>query len=156
MSIIIQFHVLTVLRNKATLLWISWALMHVCQNQLHLQPWLDVFRSGVYCMCSYMYIYYTRTYTHCHIHNVNAYIMCMHAYNRVAQSEFRKISGSSRKSSLGAAEEVHSARAKSRESKVKGGGSSWTQYEEIRRFVQKSFFSVELRGHEKIRRFGHK
>ena len=33
-----------------------------------------------------------------------------------------EISGSSRKSSLGAAEEVHSARAKYRESKVGGGG----------------------------------
>ena len=57
-----------------------------------------------------------------------------------------EISGSSRKSSLGTAEEVHSARAKYRESKVGGGGgSSRTQYEKTRRFVQKSFFSVEYR-----------
>ena len=37
--------------------------------------------------------------------------------------------------------EVHSARAKYRESKVgRGGGSSRTQYDKIRRFVQKSVF----------------
>ena len=51
-----------------------------------------------------------------------------------------EISGSSRKSSLGAAGEVHSARAKYRESRVEsggGGGSRRTQYEKIRRFVQK-------------------
>ena len=51
-----------------------------------------------------------------------------------------EISGSSGKSSLGAAEEVHSARAKHRESKVRGGGSSLTRHEKIRRFVQKSDF----------------
>ena len=53
-----------------------------------------------------------------------------------------EISGS-RKNSLSAAEEVHSARRKyCGESKVGGwgGGSSRTQYEKICRFVQKSFF----------------
>ena len=59
-----------------------------------------------------------------------------------------EISGSSRKSSLDAAEEVHSARAKY---KVGGGGgvSSRTQYERIRRLVQTTFFSVEYRDLEK-------
>ena len=52
-----------------------------------------------------------------------------------------EISGSSRRCSLGAAEKVHSARAKYRESKFGGGGSSRIQYEQIRRFVQKSVFS---------------
>ena len=54
-----------------------------------------------------------------------------------------EIWGSSRKNSLGAAEKVHSAPAKYRESKVGGGGggvSSRTHYEKIRRFVQKSVF----------------
>ena len=49
-----------------------------------------------------------------------------------------EIPGSSRKSSLSAAEEVHSACAKYRESKVGGGGggcSSRTQYKNIRRIV---------------------
>ena len=52
-----------------------------------------------------------------------------------------EISGSSRKSSLGAAEKVYSARAKYRESKVGGGGgSSRTKYEKIRRFAPKIGF----------------
>ena len=74
--------------------------------------------------------------------------------SRIAQSEFRKILRFrvvAEKSSLGAAEEVHLARAKYRQSKVGGGGggSSRTQYEKIRRFVQKSFFSIEYRDLEK-------
>ena len=60
------------------------------------------------------------------------------------------ISGSNRKSSLGAAEEVHSARAKKPESKV-GEGGGWVVVAElstkkIRRFVKKIVvFFVEYR-----------
>ena len=52
------------------------------------------------------------------------------------------ISGSNRKSSLGAAEEVHSARAKYPESKVGGGGVVETELstKKIRRFVNIFFF----------------
>ena len=59
------------------------------------------------------------------------------------------ISGSNRKSSLGAAEEVHSARAKYPETKVGGGG--WVVVAEpstkkIRRFVKEIvLFFVEYR-----------
>ena len=78
---------------------------------------------------------------------------CTRPTSRIAQSEFRKILRFrvvAEKSSLGAAEQVHLARAKYRQSKVGGGGgSSRTQYEKIRRFVQKSFFSIEYRDLEK-------
>ena len=58
------------------------------------------------------------------LHVVHVIMMWPAWVCRVAQSEFSKnpeISDSSRKSSLGAAEEVHSAGAKYRESKVRGG-----------------------------------
>ena len=58
------------------------------------------------------------------------------------------ISGSNRKSSLGAAEEVHSARAKYPETKVGGGGvgGSCPSTKKIRRFVKETvLFFVEYR-----------
>ena len=74
-------------------------------------------------------------------------------WRRVAQSEFRKFLRF-----RVVAEKVHLAqpmrstrRARNTASlKSRGGGSSRTQYEKIRRFVQKSvFFSVEYRDLEK-------
>ena len=58
------------------------------------------------------------------------------------------ISGSNRKSSLGATEEVHSARAKYPESKVGGGGGGVVVTElstkKIRRFVKKWWFYCRI------------
>ena len=67
-----------------------------------------------------------------------------------------EISGCSRKWLLGVAEEVHSARAKYRESKFGGGVVAELSTKKAVDSSKNLFFPVEYRDLEKIRRFGHK